>query len=144
MNRPDISSLVVQRASERLRQERETFEQRKKHENQWFVLRLVMGFSSIVLLAAVIIICSVILLGTKQYSDNIVNAAGIALFTDVLGLLISVWKIVLNTDSITQLKPVTAIEDSFFSDENTETTQVESLTQEDNSIAPQSPKLPES
>ena len=50
-----------ERASERLRQEREIFEQRKKHQAHWFNLRLVMGYSAVVLLMLVMLLASYIL-----------------------------------------------------------------------------------
>jgi uncharacterized membrane protein YqjE len=107
--------LSIQRALERIRQERETFEQKKKHENRWFLLRLTMGFSSILLLSAVMVLCSVILLNPSVYSAGVVASAGVALFTDVLGLLIGVWKIVISPSSITQLEPVTNLDPALFS-----------------------------
>lgn len=113
-NTPGLS---LERAAEQIRQERETFEQRKRHEHMWFGLRLAMGISSIILLAAIMVLCAVILLNPSSYPVNVVTAAGVALLTDVLGLLIGVWKIVLNSESITQLEPVTNVGPSFFGPE---------------------------
>jgi hypothetical protein len=92
---------------EQLRQEREVFDQRKKHESRWFALRLSMGYSSIILLFAVIMICSVVLFSNSKFPEFTVRAAGAALFADVVGLLISVWKVVLKPDFITKLTPET-------------------------------------
>jgi hypothetical protein len=103
----DTTSIKIERAMEQLRQEREVFDQSKKHESMWFGLRLVMGYSSVVLLFAVIIICSWILYNSPSFPEFTVKAAGAAIFVDVLGLLVSVWKVVLNPDSVAKLKPVT-------------------------------------
>ena len=105
----NLNPVIIERAMERLRQERETFEQRKRHENLWFNLRLAMGFSSIGLLAAIMVVSTVVIFNNKNFPSSIVTSCGIALFTDVLGLLIAVWKIVLNPKSITSLGPVSEV-----------------------------------
>ena len=103
----DVTPIQIERAMEQLRQEREVFEQRKKQESLWFILRLVMGYTSIVLLFAVIVISTLILFDASKFPDFTVNAAGAALFADVIGLLAGVWKIVLKPDFLTRLNPET-------------------------------------
>lgn len=103
----NLTPIEIERASERIRQERETFDQRKKQDSQWFILKLVMGFASIILLATVLFIATYILFNNEQYPISVVTSAGGALFVDILGLIISIWKIVLNPNSITKLDPVT-------------------------------------
>lgn len=102
----------IERIRERLRQERETFDQHKAHENRWFQLRLIMGYASVVLLTAIMILSAIILLNHQRYSPNVVTAAGAALFVDALGLVISIWKIVFNPDFMTRLAPVTQLDRS--------------------------------
>ncbi|MCS7248435.1 MAG: DUF3395 domain-containing protein [Anaerolineales bacterium] len=102
----------IERIKERLRQERETFDQHKAHENRWFQLRLIMGYSSVVLLASIIVISSLILFNHQAYSSSVVTAAGAALFVDALGLVISIWKIVFNPDFMTKLAPITQLDKS--------------------------------
>ena len=104
----EISPVVFERAMESLRQERETFDQHKAHENRWFLLRLVRGYSSVVLLAAIMILCAYILCRSKEFSTSVVASAGAALFGDVLGLLVGVWKVALNPSFVTRLSPVTS------------------------------------
>lgn len=106
-NNGELTPVIIERASEQLRQERETFDQAKKQEHLWFVLRLSMGFSSIVLLSAVMFIAVYIIFNYQSFPSSIATAAGAALFADVLGLLIGVWKITLNPKSITKLEPIT-------------------------------------
>lgn len=105
-------SVPVQREAERLRQEMETFNQRKAHESRWFALRLVMGYSSVILLGVVIAVASYILLNSDSFSGSVVTSAGAALFVDVLGLLVGVYKIVLNPRFMTKLAPITTADPS--------------------------------
>jgi hypothetical protein len=104
-----VVQVQKQRAAERLRQEREIFEQRKQHQAHWFYLRLVMGYSAVVLLMPVMIVASYILLHHTDFPLAVVNSAGAALFLDILGMLIGVWKIALNPDSAARLHPVTGL-----------------------------------
>jgi hypothetical protein len=110
---PEISfQTVIERIKERLRQERETFDQHKAHENRWFRLRIVMGYSSVVLLLAIIAISAYILFNYSSFSNTVVTTAGAALFVDTLGLVISIWKIVFNPNFMTKLVPITQLEES--------------------------------
>jgi hypothetical protein len=104
-----IGAILLARAAEKLRQEQEIFGQRKRHDARWFYLRLAMGYCSIALLAAVIVVASIILLGATQYPQAVYTSAGAALFADVIALLVSVWKVVLSSSVITPLDPVTEI-----------------------------------
>ena len=96
----ESSSIVIARAMERLRQEQEIFDQLKRHTERWFLLQLVMGYSSVILLTAALIISSMILFNNQSFPTFVTIAAGGALFTDVLGLVIMVWKVVLNPTSL--------------------------------------------
>jgi hypothetical protein len=103
----EIMPILIGRAIERSRQERETFEQHKKQENNWFVLRLVMGYSAVILLGVIMFVSSYILLNSSCFPGKVVTAASGALFIDVLGLLVGVWKIALNPNFVTKLQPTT-------------------------------------
>lgn len=103
----NLTPIEIERAAEKIRQDRETFDQRKKQDSQWFILKLGMGVVSIILLAGVLFIATYILFNNEQYPTSVVTSAGVALFVDILGLIISIWKIVLNPNSITKLDPVT-------------------------------------
>lgn len=103
----DLSPVELERAAEQVRQERETFNQRKDHGERWFRLRLAMGYSSIVLLGGVMGISGYVLLSPAAYSGGVLATAGGALFVDVLGLLAGVWKISLSPELAGTLSPVT-------------------------------------
>src|SRR2546423_136579 len=105
----EILAVQIERATEQLRQERQIFDQRRLHEARWFYLRLVMGYSSVVLLVAVMVIASYILLKNSQFPSVVVDSAGGALFADVLGMLVGVWKIALNPNFMSQVTPITNI-----------------------------------
>jgi hypothetical protein len=92
---------------ERLRQERETFDQHKSHENRWFTLRLTMGYAAVVALLAVFAVCVLVFLNHATLPSVIVASASAAFFGDVVGLVVTVWKVVFNPDFMTQLTPVT-------------------------------------
>jgi len=106
-NNTELNPVIVERASEQLRQERETFDQAKSQEQWWFILRLMMGFSSIILLVVVMVVSVYILFNHAEFPTAVVTAAGAALFVDVVGMLIGVWKIALNPKSVTKLQPTT-------------------------------------
>lgn len=101
------STIAIQNAIERLRQEKETFEQRRQQEDRWFSLRLRMGYTAIFLLPSVAAISAYIILNSSEFSTATVTTATSALFVDVLGLMAAIWKVVLNPESITKLGPVT-------------------------------------
>lgn len=102
-------AIAFEFASERLRQERETFNLNLEQSTRWFKLRLTMGYAAVLLLPLIAILTSYIILNPTLYSGTTVAAAATALLADVLGLLISIWKVVLNKDSIRRLDPVTAL-----------------------------------
>ena len=92
-------------AEEKLRQIKASFDQNEKHKAQWNIIRLIMGVFAIIMLATVLIISFYILLYNEKFPSAVVISAGSALFIDILGLLISVWKFVLDPKFITELKP---------------------------------------
>ncbi len=110
MSPQELDPIIVQRAIENVRQERETFNQSKKHENRWFSLRLIMGYLSVILIPAIMFVCSYIIFNAFSFEKTVVNYASAALFVDVLGLVVGVWKVVLNPASVTKLKPVTEVD----------------------------------
>jgi len=101
------SAIKLTKAAETLRQESETFEQYKTHDRQWFILRLVMGYTAVISLIAILVISAAIIFNYQNYPDKIVSWAGPALFVDILGLIFTVWKVVLNPNFSTKLEPVT-------------------------------------
>ena len=110
MSGKSLDPILIARANEMLRQERDTFDERKRQEHTWFVLRVVMGWTSVALLITVLVVSTFILLRNKDFPTPVITAAGAALFGDLLGLLIGVWKIVLNPKSVTKLGPVTRVQ----------------------------------
>jgi uncharacterized membrane protein YqjE len=77
------------------RQENNDVKLNEKHANRWETLRLVMGYLSMGLLVTIMIASIYFILYHSNYPPIVINAAVVALFVDVLGLIACVWKIVL-------------------------------------------------
>ena len=97
------------RLEESLRQQRQTFDQRREHDERWFTLRLRMGYIAAFVLPALAIACCYILFWNEVFPTMVVSAASVTLFVDVAGLVAAVWKIVLSPGAVTRLEPITLI-----------------------------------
>lgn len=91
--------------NEKLRQVKETFEQRKSQEKLWFKLRLFVGYSSILIIIGVFAVSSYALYFNDKFSSTITYSAAGALFVDMMALVATVWKMVLSPKFITELNP---------------------------------------
>lgn len=89
---------------EELRQVREKFDQEMWQKACWFHLRLAMGYFSVITLLGIAAVASYILLNSKGFNAAVVSSAGAALFVDVLGLIVSVWKVVINSEASRKLE----------------------------------------
>jgi uncharacterized membrane protein YqjE len=103
----DVLAISIERASEQLRQEREAFDQQKKHAEWWFRLRMAMGCIAVLSLPAIMGIASYVLVHADAYTTGVVAGATAALFADVLGVVGGVWRISMNPQSVSKLTPVT-------------------------------------
>lgn len=101
---PDV--VMLEQFTERLRQERETFDQKKRQDQLWFILRFAMGGVAAFLLPAIMVLCSWILVNHAAFDSSTVTLAGSALLIDAMGLVLSIWKIVLGKPP-ESLAPVT-------------------------------------
>lgn len=118
MTSAGTESLSVQRAIERMRQERETFDQRKRQDAQWFFLTLLTGYAAVGLLTTILAVSGFVMVNHEDFSNSIVVLAAGAMFVDSLGIIASVWGVVINSGSPrTRLKPVTD-EDALLIDES--------------------------
>lgn len=99
-------TVTLARLQEQLRQERETFDQLKVHNRRWFYLKLAMGWSAVVLLPAVALVCGWIIVNHKDFAAATVTTATAALLVDIVGVLLSVWRVVMGTGPAS-LAPVT-------------------------------------
>ena len=95
------------RAEQALRQEQASFEQRLYQDAQWLRLKLAVGYSSVGLIAIIMVVCSYILFANEAFPTSVVVSAGGTLFGDVISLGVAVWKIVLNRDTFAFTNPVT-------------------------------------
>lgn len=109
MSKERLSPIDVLRYEEQLRQESLIFDERMKQDRRWFLLRLIMGYSCVTLLLIVAAVTIYILLNYSRFSGEVVTAAAVALFGDIIGLIVSVYKIVVNPDTRVRLEPVTQV-----------------------------------
>jgi hypothetical protein len=97
-------------AEEQLRQERETFELYKEHQQYWFALQLRFGYASIVILLVIMGVFSYPVLRPDLFRTEAVILAAIGLLADMAGWVLSVWRIVLDPKFRIQLAPVTNVQ----------------------------------
>jgi hypothetical protein len=106
MTDPISERIAVSNAEERLRQERETFNQRKQQDARWFVIRQAMSWVAIILVPTIAATCGWIIFDHHDFTTATVTIAASALLFDILGLFISIWKIILGSGPQT-LVPIT-------------------------------------
>ena len=102
--------MTRRRASERLRQERETFDQLKAHDSLWFKLRLTTGLVAILALLVVLFVAARVVLTPLQYSETAITLAAVAILADIAGLAGTVFLLVLR-DGSGHLRPTVGISD---------------------------------
>jgi hypothetical protein len=109
---------ISERSTERLQQERETFEEHKKKQRQWFTLQLVMGYAALALLAVMVAVSSYIVIKVALFPDAAVVVAAVTLVGDSIALVVGLWKIVLNPQFVTGLAPTIQMQDVESTTEN--------------------------
>jgi hypothetical protein len=97
------------RLEETLRQERETFNQRKKQNQNWFRLKVAMGLMALVMLPVVILICGYVLVHPEQYTPVTLGVVASTLLADLCGIIATVWRAVLSSGGSPELAPVTTV-----------------------------------
>jgi hypothetical protein len=90
-----------------LEQEKICFEESRKHYNRWNILKLVLGYSAIAILICIMFICGFIIFNYTKFSDEIILSCICALFIDIVGLMVSIYKIVLKENHISEFKQTT-------------------------------------
>jgi hypothetical protein len=107
MTDPISETIAIANAQERLRQERETFDQRKTQSARWFIIQQVMAWIAVVFLPGIALPCGWIIFHHSEFASATVTVATSALLVDTLGFIFSIWKIVLGSGP-KALEPVTA------------------------------------
>jgi uncharacterized membrane protein len=85
------------RAEEQLRQEREAFEENKRQIQSWARLRLVMGWTALVLLVVLCAISIFVIALHDAFPASAITAAAGTVFLQTLALVVAVWRLVLGT-----------------------------------------------
>jgi hypothetical protein len=99
----------TERARQRLKQEQTAFEQRLRQDAQWFKVRQTAGYGAVFGLLAILGGSGYILL-SGDYSAQVTGAAGTAIFVDILGLFVGVWKVALKGAPSGPVEPTTELE----------------------------------
>jgi hypothetical protein len=107
MSDQTMDAIALARAEEQLRQERETFDENRRQGRRWFVLRLIVGYTSVLALISIMATCLYVLMNNASFPSSVVVTASATLFGDVLGLVITIWKVVINPGAAPTLTPVT-------------------------------------
>jgi hypothetical protein len=95
------------RVDERLRQERETFNQAKAHDAHWFALRLSMGFTGIIVVLCTAVVSGYVMLNPIAYRPGTVTASAYTLSVDIFGTVVSIFKLVMQQNNTTPPRPIT-------------------------------------
>lgn len=104
----DAPDIHLERELEKLRQERETFDQNKKHDEYWFFVKITMVGCSIFIMVFILGVVSFILFNPKSFSETTVTIATVGLIGDIIASCASIWTLAMNPDSISKLKPITS------------------------------------
>jgi hypothetical protein len=110
----ELALHFLNRSREALRQETETFNQRKEHGERWFAIREHIAKAAIIYLGVIALFCMGIILAWQFFPPAVVTGAAAVLFADVVGVAIWVWKAVINPSSIPQLEPVTTVDQDIY------------------------------
>lgn len=99
-------ALTLADAAEHLRQKRESFDQQKKHDALHFYLKFAMGCVAVVMFPAIFFVCTEILFNYEEFEPAIVSSAAGAFFVDVVGLVVTVWKVVISSEAPQPIRPL--------------------------------------
>jgi hypothetical protein len=94
--------------SERLRQERETFDQRKIEAIAWSRLRLVMGWTALVLLIGLCTGSIFVLFAHNAFPAAATTAAASTVLVQTVAVVVMVWRLAIGAGP-PQLAPVTDV-----------------------------------
>jgi hypothetical protein len=97
---------LLAQLNERLRQERELFNQKKVQDRRVFALWVTMGWTAVVLLIAICAFAGYIIVNHGEFSEATVTAATSALLVEALGLVVAVWRVAMGKGP-EELAPIT-------------------------------------
>ncbi len=97
---------LLAQLNERLRQEREVFDQQKDQDRRNHILRLTMGWVSVVLFVAICAFSGLVILNPDDFSSTATTVATTALLVEALGLVMNVWRLTVGNGP-RELEPTT-------------------------------------
>ena len=92
---------------ERLRQQRETFDQKKKQDQMFFYLRMAIGGAALVVFIAICAFCGYVILNSKEFPASTITVATSALLVEALGIAGGIWKVIFGQGP-KELEPTTS------------------------------------
>ncbi len=95
------------RAAEQLRQEKAAFDQAKLQDGLWFSLKLVMGFSAVLVVVGIFCFGAYVALHQDEYGPAVARIAMGTLLAELLAAMVGIWRLVLSPKTLAPLKPVT-------------------------------------
>lgn len=99
-------TIALSQLNERLRQERETFDQKKDKDRRSFRLRMTMGWIACVMLPAIAVACFAVLYFHDSFTTSVVILSSGTLLAEVIGCLVAIWRAFAG-ESPETLEPVT-------------------------------------
>lgn len=99
-------TIALSQLDERLRQEREAFNQKKEKDMRSFRLRMTMGWIACIMLPAITVTCFLVLYFHDRFTSATVTTAGGTLLVEVLGCFVAIWRVFAG-DKPEVLEPVT-------------------------------------
>lgn len=102
-----LTPLKIRRSEEQLRQEAVLFDLRVFKEREWFLLRLRMAYSAIFFMAGFAALSSYLVLHGSDFRTEVVRFALMALFVNMLGMFVALWKFVIRSPKIEAAELIT-------------------------------------
>lgn len=85
-------TIALAQLNERLRQERETFDQKKDKDRRSFRLRMTMGWIACVMLPVIAAASILVLLFRESFPAPTVTISSATLLAEVVGCFVAIWK----------------------------------------------------
>jgi hypothetical protein len=105
MDSREAASLA--RLEERLRQERETFDQKRRQDQGYYRLRMVMGAAAIGVFLGICAFSGFVLVNNSEFPSGVIATASSALLVEAVAFVVGVWKNFLG-EGPKELEPTTA------------------------------------
>ncbi len=93
-----LATVLLNKAQSVVDKDNQEIEQELDRIKRWFYLKLTLGYTSVIMLAAIMITSSCIIIFYDNFDSYIVKSAIAALFVDIVGIVALTWKVILKSD----------------------------------------------